>query len=220
MSSEMKVKAVDGVTGSSATEPPKFSIAQGFTDLKSLLHPEQSYDYTYFGGGKIRLSSSEFSADVMEGMLYFCNWLPHDSYTEHLTTFSTSTENLQAAATACAQIATSTPEVTVAEFATAVRKTLRDAKNTLYTRHEAIPPKVYGQLLACLVFVKTLPELPENMSKSADTLLGHMRNIGVTKNTDAIYYHVRDDLSTHFQKDGSWTKTGNALFGWAIGYRV
>lgn len=220
MASDLKVKPVDSPQGTSSGEPPKFSVTQGFTDLERLLHPGKNYDYPYFGGGKFRLNSSDFSADVLDGMYYFCSWLPHDSYSDHLATFSTNAGHLQLAASACEKIATSGPLVTPAEFATAIRKTLRDVNFTLYTKHEAIPLKVYGQLVACLVFVKALPNLPEDVSKSADTLLALMRNIGITKNTNEIYYHIRDHFSTYFQKEGSWTKTGNTLYGWAVGYRI
>ncbi|MCB1075130.1 MAG: hypothetical protein KDK59_06295 [Simkania sp.] len=220
MASDLKIKAIDGTQGTSSVEPPKFSVAQGFTDLESLLNPGKTYDYPYLEGGRVRLNSSDFKADVLDGMHYFCNLLPHDSYSDHLTTFSTNTGDLQAAASACEKIATSGPLVTPAEFATAIRKTLRDVNLTLYTKHEAIPLRVYGQLVACLVFVKALPNLPEDVSKSADILFGHIRNIEITKNTNAIYYHIRDHLSTYFQKEGSWTKTGNTLYGWVLGYRI
>lgn len=221
MSSEMKVTSTGSVGDSSPSEVPTFSIVQGFSGLEHLLHEDKNYDYPFFGGGGFRLSSSEYSAEVLEGMVFFCNLLPHASYSDQFTSFAESTHDKQAAATACEQIVTRNPKVTTAEFATAVRKTLRDVNLTLYTAQTTIPPKVYGQLIAILVFVKALPEFPEDVSKSADVLLNHIRNIGLSKSTNDIYYHIRDSLNGFFQKEGSWTKTyNNCGLGWVFGKKV
>jgi len=221
MSSEMKVQSAGSVGDGSPSEIPTFSIVQGFSGLEHLLREDKNYDYQYFGGGGFRLNSSDYSAEVLEGMVFFCHILPHDTYSGEFTSFSESTNDKQAAATACGQIVACNPKVTTAEFATAVRRTLRDVNLTLYTTRETIPPKVYGQLIATLVFIKALPELPEDVSKSADVLLDHIRNIGLSKSTNAIYYHIRDGLSGFFQKEGSWTKTFNTCgLGWVFGKKV
>jgi len=231
MSTDMRVTPTNTKDSLEAsTKPIQVSLQPAFFALESLFHPAKNYDYPFLGGETARIKPDGFTKEVFEGFLFFLSELPVQTFQKHFLSFEQSVTSLGAGmpdsvwrnvpAKACEDMARAKPDITIEDLGTAIRRTLRDVNTTLYTPHTTLPGKVQGQLLAVLIFIKSMPKVPEKISQEADTLYQHILAMEETKNSDPIFFHVRDNLNPHFLKEGSWTKSYNEWFGGWWGYKI